>query len=80
MTTITDMATIDMRGIVYQLEDVIDLLEKVDGKNISDVDASTKIKAAAEISRELLFIEHLLDKARVDVMAQYHEMRRDRNR
>lgn len=79
MTAIlTAMARIDTRSIVDQLEDVIDMLEQMDGKDITDVDPSKKIKSAAEISRDLLYIDHLLDKARVAVMDVYHDNRRAR--
>lgn len=76
--TIMNMARIDTRRIVRDLEDICEMLERLDGIDVADVDASTKIKAAAEVSRELLFIHHLLDKAGVDVMEIYHQNRRAR--
>lgn len=72
------MARIDTRTIVDQLEDIIEMLEQMDGKDVSDVDPSKKIKSAAEISRDLLYIDHLLNRARVAVLDIYHDNRRAR--
>lgn len=76
--TITDMPPIDTRHIVDILEEAIELLEGLDGKDVSDTEASRKMKVNAEVNRELLYIQHLCDKASVETMTVYHAHRRDR--
>lgn len=76
--TLRYMPRIDTRRIVDDLEEIIEMLEEIDGVDVSDVEPSKKIKSNAELSRELLYIQHRLDKASVDVMSVYHENRRSR--
>lgn len=76
--TVSHMPRIDTRHIVDELEDIIELLEALDGVDVTDTDPSKKIKVGAEVSREFLFIHHRIEKAAVDVMELYHSNRRAR--
>lgn len=68
--------TVDLSEVFHLFKDMQVRLDSLNGRRIpGDVGGRERSAALAEISKELLFLGHLCDKARLASLDQYHSTR-----
>lgn len=68
--------TLDMRTLLELLEEVREEVESLDGSRVNiEVRSRTVNAEKAEINRKLLYVAHLFDVSKVEVMNHYHRFK-----
>lgn len=68
--------TLDMTVLLEVLDELRGEIESLNGSRVNIEVRSKQVNAEkAEINRKLLYVAHLFDAAKVEVMSQYHRFK-----
>lgn len=67
---------LDMHDLLALLDELRERVVELDGSRVNIEVRSRQVNAEkAEINRKLLYVAHLFDAAKVEVMSQYHRFK-----
>lgn len=72
----SDVTTLDMRDLLVMIDELREKAVDLDGVRVNIEVKSKSVNAEkAEINRKLLYLAHLADLVKVDVMNHYHRFK-----
>lgn len=74
-TTVRPVPKIRTSHIIRALEEIIDQLEDLDGADTDEIRSAKNNAQAAELTRELLYLDYALRAQAIAVLELYHSFR-----